>query len=352
MDLYWSWFAEMDRLRRLQGSVLDGLGLGPRETPFDVIHERPGLRLRRYGAGAAGRAPLLIVPAPIKRPYIWDLTPRRSVVRRALERGLGVYLVEWTEPGAGPDAPGLAAYAGAMLDGCIGALGQVTGSPRAFLAGHSLGGLFAALHSAWRPAHAAALVLVDAPLHFGGAASGEFRYLPALADRLRAALAADVPVPGSLLSVLSAATAPATFCTSRYADCLASMLDPGRSATHWQVERWTLDELPMSRKLLDDLVDELYRHDRFMRGQFMLDAQRLGPGDVGAPLLSVVEPGSGIAPAESVLAFHRAAASADKLVLEYGGDTGVALQHVGPLVGENAHRELWPRVFDWLARLA
>lgn len=350
MNLSWSWFAEMDQLRRFQGSVLDGVGLGPRESPFGIVLERPGVRLRQYGTATAGRTPLLIVPAPIKRPYIWDLAPRRSVVRRALERGLGVYLAEWTEPGAGPDAPGLAEYAGAMLDDCIGTVCRLAGASRVFLAGHSLGGMFAVLHSAWRPAQVAALVLVDVPLYFGGAAAGAFQHLPALADRLRETLPACLPVPGSLLSILSAATAPATFCASRYADCLASLPDPERSTTHWQVERWTLDELPMSRRLFDDLVDQLYRHDRFMRGEFMLGAARLLPGDVGAPLLSVVEPSSDITPAESALAFQRAAGSAEKLVLAYAGDTGVALQHVGPLVGDSAHREIWPRVFDWLER--
>ncbi len=32
----------------------------------------------------------------------------------------------------------------------------------------------------------------------------------------------------------------------------------------------------------------------------------------------------------------------------HGGDTGVALQHVGLLVGERAHREVWPEIFRWL----
>jgi polyhydroxyalkanoate synthase len=35
-------------------------------------------------------------------------------------------------------------------------------------------------------------------------------------------------------------------------------------------------------------------------------------------------------------------------VLEYGGDTGVVVQHLGVLVGRNAHRILWPRILAWL----
>jgi len=97
---YW-WFELLDQLRRAQGRSLYRLGLGRCESAFEVVFARPGLRLRRYGMGAANSPPLLIVPAPIKRPYIWDLSPERSVVQCALGRKLGVYLVDWTEPAPG-----------------------------------------------------------------------------------------------------------------------------------------------------------------------------------------------------------------------------------------------------------
>jgi polyhydroxyalkanoate synthase len=52
-----------------------------------------------------------------------------------------------------------------------------------------------------------------------------------------------------------------------------------------------------------------------------------------------------------VLPFVEAAASRDKTVLEYAGDVGVSLQHVGPLVGRNAHALLWPKIAEWIARI-
>lgn len=343
---YW-WFELLDQLRRVQGSSLDCLGLGRRESAFQVVFARPGLRLRRYGIGAANSPPLLIVPAPIKRPYIWDLSPERSVVQRALGHKLGVYLVEWTEPAPGLYAPGLADYSGPMLDDCIAVIVEQTGSPRVFLTGHSLGGVFAALHSAYRPEHVAALVLIDVPLDFATAPSA-FRTLLEMDVLARAVLPSAPQVPGSLLSMLSADAAPGTFCASRYVDCVASMVSWEKIVTHWRVERWTLDELPMSRKLFDDVVEQLYRQNRFMRGELMIGAVRLHPRNVTAPLFSVYQPASAIIPSEAVLAFHRAVGSSAKELVPYFGDIGVALQHVGPLVGANAYRHIWPRVFNWL----
>ncbi|MFS2020778.1 alpha/beta hydrolase, partial [Massilia sp. CT11-108] len=89
----------MDRSRKARGEMLERVGYGPQQTPSTVLHTEPGLNVRRYGAPADiapnGGPAVLIVPAPIKRPYIWDLAPDISVVRRFLERGYRVYLAEW-----------------------------------------------------------------------------------------------------------------------------------------------------------------------------------------------------------------------------------------------------------------
>jgi poly(3-hydroxyalkanoate) synthetase len=90
---------DMDRSRRARGDMLDRAGYGPQQTPSTVLYSEPGLNVRRYGEPgeptAADAPAVLIVPAPIKRPYIWDLAPDVSVVRRWLERGYRVYLAEW-----------------------------------------------------------------------------------------------------------------------------------------------------------------------------------------------------------------------------------------------------------------
>lgn len=343
-------FELLDQLRRLQGTALDRVGLGPRESAYQVVFTMPGLRLRCYGTGAAHSPPLLIVPAPIKQPYIWDLSPERSVVRQAIKHQLGVYLVEWTEPGKGTRSPGLSDYAGHMLDACVAAAAGQAQCDKVVLAGHSLGGIFAALHGAYRPEQVAGLALIDAPLHFPKRA-GAFQTLNELGIRGQHNRPSTSPVPGSLLSMISAGAAPGTFCASRYLDCLASMASVERTATHWRVERWTMDELPMPGTLFDDVVEGLFHQNSFMRGELAIQGVRLHPSDITSPLLSVYRPSSSNTPREAVLAFHHAAGSQEQELVPYFGDVGVALQHVGPLVGDNAYRHVWPRVFDWLDRI-
>ena len=112
-----SHFAMMDRLRRAQGDALDALGLGPRECAFQLLSSGPYWRLRAYGGPDAAPC-LILIPAPIKRPYIWDLTPSVSAVRYCLHHGFRVYLLEWMPP-EGDGHADLDAYAGRAIGACV-----------------------------------------------------------------------------------------------------------------------------------------------------------------------------------------------------------------------------------------
>ena len=109
------WLA-MDAFRRMQGDALDAFGFGPIECPYSVLASDTRWRLRQYSGGDP-HSSLLIVAAPIKQPYIWDLLPGVSVVRHCRSRGLRVYLLEWTPPSCSNRNIGLAEYAGLSVVG-------------------------------------------------------------------------------------------------------------------------------------------------------------------------------------------------------------------------------------------
>jgi polyhydroxyalkanoate synthase subunit PhaC len=346
------WFYSMDRARRMRGATMDRLGYGPTESIHRTILSTPAMRLRYYGGHEPNGPVALIVPAPIKRHYIWDLSPGRSVVQHALRAGMQVYLIEWIAPGAEENRLGLDDYGYALIDRCIDAIAaeaNAAGRSTAplFLLSHSLGGVFATIYAALQPQRVTGLVLIETPLHFGNAA-GSFVPLLALAPRADHVTDLCSPVPGSLLSIASMAASPATFGAERYADLIASLDSHEALEGHLLVERWTLDETPMAGRLFEQVVEELYREDRLMQGLLAIAGRRIGPRDLVVPLLAVYDPRSVIIPPASTLAFCKAAASPLQRLLAYQGDTGVGLAHVGALVGRNAHASLWPGVFDWM----
>jgi polyhydroxyalkanoate synthase subunit PhaC len=121
--------------------------------------------------------------------------------------------------------------------------------------------------------------------------------------------------------------------------------------THLRVHRWHLDEFRLPRPLFEDVVERLDRDDELMRGRLLVGGRRVSPRDLRAPLLNVVNPASRVIPPASVVPFHDAAPSGVKRLLWYRGDRGVALQHVGPLVGDSAHRHLWPQMGAWIGEV-
>jgi polyhydroxyalkanoate synthase len=145
--------------------------------------------------------PVLIVAAPIKRPYIWDLAPTRSAIRYCLNEQLSVYLLEWLSPAPGQASAGLDAYAGQAISECVTKAAGDAGGKEPFLMGHSLGGTLAAIHAALNPQGVRGLVLLGAPLCFQPGVSG---FRDALVSLVPSGLSDIDVVPGSLLSQVSA----------------------------------------------------------------------------------------------------------------------------------------------------
>jgi polyhydroxyalkanoate synthase subunit PhaC len=289
------------------------------------------------------------VPAPIKKSYIWDLSPEVSVVRRCLDAGMQVYLAEWMPDPEIGERFGLEDYADRLLGACRQAIESASGKRQIRLAGHSLGGLLAAIFSCLHPDAVRAVALLEAPLHFAEDA-GSFAPMVASVPDARPIAAAFGQVPGSFLNMVSALAAPRAFQWERFVDRWLASANPRTLATHLRVERWSHDEFPLPGKLFSEIVEWLYREDRFMRGQLAIGGRSIGPADLHAPLLNVMDPRSTVIPPQSVQPFHEAAASPRKRLLEYEGDIGVNIQHVGVLVGTNAHARLWPVIVEWLGQ--
>ncbi len=106
----------------------------------------------------------------------------------------------------------------------------------------------------------------------------------------------------------------------------------------------------MPKRLFEEVMERLYREDRFAAGTLEVGGRRTGLDRLRGPVLAVVNPPGRVVPPASVLD-GLAAMSADlpRRVLQYGGERGPALQHLGPLVGPEAHARLWPDILDWIA---
>ena len=183
---------------------------------------------------------MLVVAAPIKQPYIWDLAPSASAIRYLLKHALHVHLLEWLPERPGSENIGLDEYVEAISQCCAKITRAKSGMP--FLIGHSLGGTLAAISSALMPGRIKGLILLGTPLCF---APGTSQFRDALVALVPRVLSDTGRFPGSLLSYMAGLAAPRTFIWSRMMDAVFSAGDDDALAIHGRVERWTLDEMPL-----------------------------------------------------------------------------------------------------------
>jgi polyhydroxyalkanoate synthase subunit PhaC len=337
-------FAMSDLVRRAQGELLASSGFGPHERPYRVTRSGPFWCLRDYGGDRDAR-PLLVVAAPIKRPYVWDMGPSASAIGCCLEQGFHVHLIEWTPASAATCHIGLEDFADA-ISASIADIAARVGKPA--LIGHSLGGTLAAIHCAYEPDAARGAALLSASVSF---APGSSAFRDALVAMVPRDISERQPFSGSLLSHVSALACPEAFVWERFSDALLSMADAEACAVHASVERWALDEVPLAGRLVRQLVNWLYREDRFQRGELEMAGNVLAPSEISVPMLAVVNKSDSVAPLASIKPFlDRLPAGPTKLI-EHDGEMGVGLQHLAILVGRRARAHVWPQIVAWLRSL-
>jgi polyhydroxyalkanoate synthase len=327
----------------MQGDVLASFGFGPVESRYRVIASGPYWRLRDYDSDHRSRS-VLIVAAPIKRPYIWDLSPSASAIRCCLKAGLRVYLLEWLPASAKTSNVGLAECAQAVTASLAAICLALRGS-KPTLMGHSLGGTLAAVYAATAPATIGGLVLLGSPLCFK---PDESPFRDALVSLVPGPVSDSESYPGSILSHASAAASPDTFLWSRLTDAALSLADSRAADIHARVERWALDEVALPGKLVSEIVELLYRQNRFCRATLKVGEQTIGPENLTAPTLAVVNTADIVAPLQSVSPLGEILGPKKFRIIEYPGEPGVGLQHLGILVGRQAHAQIWPQIIDWI----
>lgn len=155
-------------------------------------------------------------------------------------------------------------------------------------------------------------------------------------------------IAGSLASQVSALASPDTFLWSRWLDAVLSVADPAAIDPHVRVGRWALDEVALPGKLINQIVQWLYRENRLCRGALTVCGTTVGPSRLRCPLLAIVNPVDEIGPLESVTPFINQMATGDPQVMVCPSEVGIGLQHLGMLAGRQAYVRVWPQIISWL----
>jgi polyhydroxyalkanoate synthase len=310
-------------------------------TPADVLWQEGNARLLRYRRDTATRAktPLLLVCSLINRPYVLDLLAERSVVRRLLDRGHDVWLLDWGTPTAADAARPIADYALEQLPRAAAVVTERAGSGQLHVLGYCMGGTLSLMAIAAGRLPAASLVAMATPvaMHDEGLLSLWCRAPGFNPDELAAAYG---NVPPHVLQPAFKMLDPVSLAT-KFVHLDGKVEDDDFIRFFLAMETWLEDSVAFPGRAFVDWV-QLYRSDALAKGQLALDGIAIDLGRVRCPLFHVVADGDYITPPPSSLALEGLTATRAQQTMRMTGG------HIGLSTGRAAHEKLWPAVADWL----
>jgi polyhydroxyalkanoate synthase subunit PhaC len=101
-------------------------------------------------------------------------------------------------------------------------------------------------------------------------------------------------------------------------------------------------------KLANQILQWLYREDRFCHVILTVLDRTVGPANIEIPMLALVISADEIAPLTSVAPFIDKVPVKDTRIIELPSEIGVCLPHLGTLVGRTAYARVWPQTVCWL----
>jgi polyhydroxyalkanoate synthase subunit PhaC len=318
-------------------------------TPSHKIAELEQYSLFHYGstiptnttttAETFNNVPLLIVYAFINRHYILDLVPEVSVVRNLLKQGFDIYATDWGTPSAYDKDLTIGHFVNSYMDKSVDLIRETTQSDKVSLLGYCWGGDLVLMYAALHPEKVKNVIVVATPGDFS--ADDTLLSLWTKNMNVEALLDAFGNAPSVLINAAFQLRNPIEN-IHKYPHFFEHPHDLESTLEFLATETWLYDSPAVIGEIYREFVKYCYQQNLFIKNQMRVDGNIVDLKSVKAPFLNVVAQKDDLVPQASSTALNDAVGSKDKSTIEFSSG------HVGLIMGQRAHKEVWPKVGDWL----
>jgi polyhydroxyalkanoate synthase subunit PhaC len=321
------------------------------QTPKQVIWALNKAKLYRYvpvvPAEKRHPVPLLLVFALMNRPYILDLRPGHSFVEFMVKQGYDVYLLDWGFPGPEDKNLKFDDYTLDYMPRAIRKMKAVSGSQEFSMLGWCIGAILTTVYSALRGSQEGLrnLILLTAPLDFSNKQGITFaKWVDERFFDVDKVLAATGNMPGEMIDYGARALKPVDNYVLNYLKLWDNIDNPAVVDAWKAMNTWVTDNVPLAGGAFRQLIVDLYRNDRLMRGEWIIRGERVDLHKISANLMTVIAQGDHITPPCQSAAIMPKVSSKDKELYEIPGG------HIGIMAGSAAHKITWPHIDKWLGQ--
>lgn len=296
--------------------------------------------------------PVLVIYAFINRPYILDLLPEVSVIRSLLDHGLDIFATDWGTPSAYDKSLTIGHFVNRYLDKSIDLIRKITKSDKVSLFGYCWGGDLALMYAAIHPEKVKNLVTIATPGDFDLDNSLLATWTKAMKENYL--LDAFGNFPGSVLNAAFILRNPIEY-SHKYFHFFEQPRSLESIAEFFATETWLYDSPPIIGEIYREFAVHCYKQNLLIKNKMRIREAYNGSNNISdtvinlkninMPFLNIVAKKDDlVAPSSSKALNDALTESPDKDLIELNSG------HVGLMIGKGAHKELWPKVGNWLKK--
>ena len=319
------------------------------QTPKELIWTFNKAKLYRYipvvPASQRYPIPLILIFALMNRPTIMDLRPGHSFVEYMVGKGYDVYLLDWGVPGPEDKNLKFDDYTLDYMPRAIRKMKAVSGAQEFSMLGWCIGAILTTIYASLRPdVGLRNLLLLTAPLDFSNREQLTFaRWTDERYFDIDRVLETFGNMPGEMIDYGAKALKPVENYITNYYKLWDSLDDPRVVEAWHSMNTWVTDIFPMAGGAYRQLIVDLYRNNRLMKGELKIRGELVDVKRLRANLLNVIAEGDHITPpcqSEAILPMF---GSTDTEIYRVRGG------HIGIMAGSGAHKQTWPHIHGWLS---
>ena len=313
------------------------------QTPHTVVWSENKWRLLRFSPVVRRFAtPVVMVPSLINRWYVLDLGPTRSFIEWLVARGHEVYCIDWGTPGSEDRFLTWDDIAGRYVGRAVRTAARLSSVASVHVLGYCLGGTLAASYVAAFPEHTKSLLALAAPIDFAHAGiMATWTRTPTF--DVRALIEGFGNVPHQLMQASFNMLRP-TLKAQKAVTVLDRAWDDEFLDGFLATEHWGGDNVSFPGECYARYIEELYRGNALVRGEFSVLGRPARLANITCPVLAIAFSDDNIVPVPSAQPLIDHVGGRDKQILVARGG------HVGAVVSRKASQKLWPAMSTFWAQ--
>ncbi len=322
-------------------------------TPSEMIFCEDKMKLIHYipTVEKTHPVPILIVYALVNRYYILDLQPDKSVIKKLLDEGFDVYVIDWGYPSGVDMYLTLDDYVNGYINGAVDKILERSGLDKITLLGVCQGGTFSVMYAALHPEKVKNLVTLVAPVDF----DTDKGILNLWAKSLDIDKIVDYYgiVPGDFLNSGFLLLDPFRLMIDKYVgmfdrieckpdDMACQLRNEDYIKNFLRMEKWIFDSPDQAGETFRQFMKDCYQKNLLIKNEMMLNGKKINLKNITMPLLNVMAEFDHLVPTDASKPLSGAVSSSDTETLVF--PTG----HIGIFVGSKSQKEVCPKIAAWL----